>query len=683
MIGPMFGRADSIEPMGLFVDDRGGYTTVAMAIALLLSVTLALFAGRVQWSLSRAAEVQEVADACAMAGSNVVARYATCAQVCDAMILTMGVAGLLTCACALVLSCIPGAGEAAGEMIDLGSSMLDARSSFARSAVSGLSELEAAVPALVMLNSIAVVEANEDSGIGYAGVAVPFPLEGRSDFSSLDTEVDSEGLEDAAENLQKEAEHVEEAAKREDEALMRGWMADCGDRPRCMRERAATLAGLAPSANPDYAVYTAWTFGAALMRARAYYPVRRACDVPEDGSLESLVDSCARKAFYDYAVRQLAGGYYRELPDGGVDLYLPELPHNTAETKETALYTEPRWPCTQEPEGRVLHATLACPGASGAAAGFAALCDIDSGNVGSCTQCQMDATDMGRVAAASTSIDNGFEHYWRDVVLASRDYEAARDERAAAERELGEIAGEGADAFEKALDSLGVPRAKIVPPGAWGCVAIVGRTDGEFVPERLGASFLDPASLPAGMAISAAMLAPDDSADGDSVLAHLFDGMVEQNPALFGVLGDAGALWGSLVASYGAAYDGLAAEASGFLDRIDGLTGSAAGSWIKETVRSLVREAGIEPADIRMLKPVLVSTSGVFERAGLGGIARVQGILASLGPSPDTASLLRALGAAYIEGLPDSKITIAELTIPGTGMTIPLEVDLAELAGGP
>ena len=89
--------------MSVFIDDEGGYTTVAMALALLLSITLVLFAGRVQWSLSRAAEVQEIADASAMAGANVVARYATVAQVCDALVLTMGLAGLVTCGAALVL----------------------------------------------------------------------------------------------------------------------------------------------------------------------------------------------------------------------------------------------------------------------------------------------------------------------------------------------------------------------------------------------------------------------------------------------------------------------------------------------------------------------------------------------------------------------------------------------------
>jgi len=48
----------------------------------------------------------------------------------------------------------------------------------------------------------------------------------------------------------------------------------------------------------------------------------------------------------------------------------------------------------------------------------------------------MDLAAMGAVAAASTSTDYGFEHYWREVVAASREYEAARNKQADAEKSL-------------------------------------------------------------------------------------------------------------------------------------------------------------------------------------------------------------------------------------------------------
>lgn len=672
----------SVRPLALFLDGEGGYTTVAMALALLLSITLVLFAGRVQWGLSRAAEVQEVADACSMAGSNVVARYATCAQVCDALILSMGLAGMVTCGAALVLSAVPGAGPVAAETLEKGISLLETRADFAQSAVRGLAALERLVPALVMLNSTATVEANEGEGLTYAGIAVPVPLEGQSDFSSLGTEIDTGSLERKAHEMQEASERIEEARTRADGALMRGWMADCGHRPRCMRERASTLAGLTGGQNPDYASYESWTFGAALVRARTYYPMRRNLDGPENGTVEALVDSCVRKAFYGYAIERLSMASYVERADGGVDMQLPEFPHNTAETRSTSLYTEALWPCTVE-GGRVLHATLSCPGATGPADGYASLAQLDAGDVSRCEICQMDVTDMGRVAAASTSIDNGFEHYWREVVRASRDYEQARNERVEAEAQLEGIAQEGTDLFGEALDRLRVPRPHIVPPGAWGCVALVARTETESIPESLGGTFLDAGALPPGAALSAAMLAPDESQDGNSVLAHLFDGLSARSPALSGVLGDVGRLWGTLIESYGSSYDGLARDSSDFLDRIDGVFGGSVGAWVRDTVEGLVRDAGLEPSDIRMLKPVLVSSAEVFEGAGLEGVARAQQLILALGQSPDIGAIARALGVDVPGGWGGGTITIAELPIPGTGQAIPLDVDLSELAGAP
>lgn len=672
----------NVHPLSLFLDDEGGYTTVALALALLLSITLVFFAGRIQWSLSRAAEVQEVADACSMAGSNVVSRYATCAQVCDALILSMGLAGLVTCGVALVLSAVPGAGPLAAETLEKGTSILEARSDFAQSAVRGLSALERLVPTLVMLNSIATVEANEEEGLSYAGIAVPIPLEGCSDFSGLETEIDTGALEQKAREMQEASERIEDARARANDALMRGWMADCGQRPRCMRERARTLAHLTDRQNPDYASFESWTFGAALVRARTYYPVRRNLDVPENGTVEALVDSCARRAFYDYAIEQLSMAFYTERADGGVDMQLPELPHNTTEARSTSLYTEVRWPCTAE-DGRMLHATLSCPGASGPADGFASLAQLDAGDVSRCEICQMDIVDMGRVAAASTSIDNGFEHYWREVVRASRDYEQARNEGALAEAQLKGTAQEGTDLFGEALDRLSVPRPHIVPPGAWGCVALVVRMDAEEVPASLGRAFLDAAELPPGAALSAAMLAPDESQEGNSVLAHLFDGLSTRNPALFGVLGEAGHLWGRLIESYGSSYGRLAQSSADFLAQVDGVFGGSVGAWVHDTVEELVRGAGLEPSDIRMLKPVLVSSAEVFEGAGLGGIARAQQLILALGQPPDIASIVRALGLDVPGGLGEATITIAELPIPGTDLAIPLEVDLSELAGAP
>lgn len=150
-------RGRAIEPMGAFVADEGGYTSVSVALALLLSLTLAFSAAAAGWVMARSSEVQEVADASALAGSQVVARYATIAQVCDACVLSMGLCGVLVLGAGLVASAVPGLSAGAPAIIDAGHDILDARRRFAESAAQGLSDLERAIPTLVVLDRKSVV----------------------------------------------------------------------------------------------------------------------------------------------------------------------------------------------------------------------------------------------------------------------------------------------------------------------------------------------------------------------------------------------------------------------------------------------------------------------------------------------------------------------------------------------
>ena len=94
--------------VGAFVDDEGGYTTVAVAVALLVSLSLVFGSAAAQWVGARSAEVQQVADAVALSGENAVAAYSTVAQVLDACVLSMGLAGFVTCGAGLAVSCRKG-----------------------------------------------------------------------------------------------------------------------------------------------------------------------------------------------------------------------------------------------------------------------------------------------------------------------------------------------------------------------------------------------------------------------------------------------------------------------------------------------------------------------------------------------------------------------------------------------
>lgn len=665
--------------LGAFRDDEGGFTTVAVAIALLLSMTLVFASASAGWVASRSSEVQRVADAAALAGSNAVAGFTTVAQVLDACVLSMGLAGTVVFGAGLVASCVPGLTSVGVELCATGERILEARRGFARTAAAGLERLEATLPLIVVANSASCVAANSGEGLSYTGCAIPLPTTSASDFSALLADVDDSAMSELSEEMRAASEEAQEARERALDALERGWFADCGSTPYSLYERAGTLAGLAGSQNPYHASADTWGFGVALLRARRYYAARLAAERVEGSSAERLTDAACRRAYYEYALGEVRSGFWVENEDGTVEAGLPRLPRNADETRACELYTQAIWPCTNEGGARVLHAASSCPGARGAASGSASLAQLDSGAVSRCPACEMDVGELGRVAAASTSIENGFEHHWRIIVDASEDYAAAREDWAAAEARTRELAEEGEDAFATALDQLSVGRPTLCPPGAWGCVAVVSRGGGSVVPAELTSSFLSSAELPAGVAVSAATLAPDEATSENNVLSSFFDSLAVSDSALGGALDGVMELWGSLLVGYGSAYGSVADAGGAFLDDLDGVMGGSVGSWLRDRLKGVLRDAGLEPVDMRLRKPVLTNTQDVLDQAGYEQAATIRSFVRGLPSAGSAEEFAQAMGVELVDAVGGSGFTVAEVPIPGTDLTIPLSVDLSGL----
>ncbi len=661
-----------------FVQDDGGYTTLAVAVALLVSLTLVFGTAAAHWSMARSADVQEVADATAMAGENCVAAYSTIAQVLDACVLTMGLTGVVVCGAALVVSAIPPLQVKAAAIMDIGRKILEARQGFAKTAASGLKKLESALPALIMANSASCAAANSSGGMSYVGMAVPFPQESKSDFSFLDDDLDADEMEKDAEELAEASARKEEAHQRANEIKERAWRADNVDDPKCLWSRTATLTDLDGSLNPHYDSPDVWEFEYARVRARNYYARRYVCESPQNDGLEELQRSAAREQFYGYAYEALGRMWCIDTEDE-VSIHLEVLPHTTDMVRETRLYTDTVWPCTLEEAGVTLHCSLACPGATGEYVGNASLATIDEGGALMCELCRMDARAMGNVADASTNINNGFEHYWRIIVEASSEYERARQEEIEAEKEMKKAAEKGRSAFDEAMEILAVHRPKLCPPGAWGCVSVVSRPTSTSVPTELTSAFLSGASLPAGAAVSAATLAPDDSTAGNTVLARAFDGLRSGsgNVAL-DLVGSVTGLWGDLLVGYGSAYGSVADVGGRFLDGVQGVFGERVASWLRDKLSGLVVGAGLQPADLRLRKPVIVNSQTVLDKAGMTTLAKARQVLQELPTSP--SELVAYLAGKVREKLGSGTYTIAELPIPGLeGVTIPLTIDLSKV----
>ena len=662
--------------LDVFIDDEGGYTTVAVAVALLMSIALTFGVAASQWSHARAADVQEVADAAAMSGENCVAAFSTIAQVLDACVLSMGLLGAIVYGAGMIVAAIPVLQQGAPRILEAGRQILECRKKFAKSASQGLERLEKALPALIMANSASTVSANSSGGLSYAGIAVPYPQESKSDFSHLLDEVDGKEMEKAAEDLREASARKKEAIDRANDAKERGWHAD--NVGTCMRERAQSLAKLTEGQNPMYPSPSTWKFDFARRRAVNYYTARAASNVIDLGSADELQRSCARAVFYRYAAKELSKARCEE--GEVVDIQLPELPHTTRMVMETELYSTAVWPCTSEEAGVTLHCSLDCPGATGPFAGNASLADIESGSVAYCETCRMNAAAMGNVADASTNINNGFEHYWRIVVGASRDYQRAKEDERKAEEDMKRAAEKSGSAFEKAMNMLAVERPRLCSPGAYGCIGFVMR-DATKLPRGLSSAFLKSGTLPAGVAISGAALAPDDDTDGHNVLASVFDGLERSDRTLFsGLLDGIGDLWGSLLVGYGSAYGSVSQAANKFFEDIGGVFGEKVASWMRRKVKDVVSKAGFEPSDMRLRKPVLTNSQHILDKAGATKTAEVRSFIQSL--PHDQRGIIRTCRSKLVSMMGDGgKVTIAEIPIPGMeGASIPLTIDLSTLS---
>ena len=91
--------------------------------------------------------------------------------------------------------------------------------------------------------------------------------------------------------------------------------------------------------------------------------------------------------------------------------------------------------------------------------------------------------------------------------------------------------------------------------------------------------------------------------------------------------------------------------------------------------------AGLQPADLRLRKPVLVNSQTVLDKAGYTTAATARQVLQELPTSP--AELVSYASGRVASLLGSGEFTIAELPIPGLeGVTIPLTIDLSKIGGG-
>ena len=620
----------------IFVN-RQGFTTVGAAIAILLSCILAFFCLWASRAQSQAAGVQAACDAAALAAENEVAEFVLSVRVADATLLTMSLTGLAALGVGTVCCCVPAAASAGAKFLDAGKAILEKRDDVARAEKKVLDAAQDALPLTAQAQAQAVLQENgaeiDGSGIGYIELVPSDAPEVDVGFSDAAQEAAQDAPQTGAE-ITDAAQKAEEAAQEAADARIRAWKHDCGNYPSpCMAERASVLSGITTAENPIAHSVDTWSFSDALARAKAYYAHRAAEEAPLSDSVEEQVRSAMRAKFYEYVIEELRSA--RAVDDGvsPPDIYFPEFFSNTDGMRGTRLYTEKAYPVA----GGALHAYAGCPGIEGSVEGTGSLAEFESGAYEKCPVCQFDAATLGKVAAASTSIDNGFEHHYREVARAAKDYCAAQAVALPAAQEVKDFVGESLDVIMEAFEDVAARRVEAYPPGRFGALAAYA-FDASSAPAD-SSFFSAPSAAGSFAAVSSAIMVEDQD---ENVLSSLLDGVEEDIGPPLTDAGDAVlGIWGTLLDAYGSGVEGLTDGVSNMLDGIPLASASGLGPWASDALMDAIASVGLEPANTSAAKPVVANSSHVAAK-GDGPVA--QAILALKGESSSPRTARRDVG---------------------------------------
>ena len=109
---------------GAFWGDDGGFSTLGMAVALLVTLSLVFSAAQVYRVSSASADIQDVADACVLAAEGEVAEFMIAVRVCDAVVLSLSLTSAAMFGLGVVALCAPPAAELGIELVNLGTKVL-------------------------------------------------------------------------------------------------------------------------------------------------------------------------------------------------------------------------------------------------------------------------------------------------------------------------------------------------------------------------------------------------------------------------------------------------------------------------------------------------------------------------------------------------------------------------------
>ena len=601
--------------------DNEGFSTLGVVLALLISLSLLFSAARIYEINTQSAAIQEVADAAALSAENVIAQYYTVAYVCDALLLSMSLGSVALAGVGLVALCVPSLQSQGMTCLEYSKKLRDVRNSFSDQAKRGLERLQTVLPFLSLCSASSVLVANsqESGGSHYVGLTLLNPHEGEP-LASLafdQSEAFDEAAQDNKDSIAQLAQEAEHLAQKAAESKALAYQHDSGSETTfCMYERANKLANLAPEVNPYYTSAELWDFSVALRRAQAYYAHRYEKETPTNQTVTERNKSHLRKQFYGYASREVNKGYVHETADS-FDAFFPLLPKNTDEMRATTLYTDAVYPATQNGDGTVvIHVSSECAGIQqGVSLGSYSLAAYEATQPRvECDICEMSAASLGKVAAASSVIENGFEYHYNIVAEQAAQYQKAREELDPYTKGIKGTLGSLFNQAKKALDEASSCRIATKPPGRLGVVAIVIDLSARPSSGSFASSFVeDNATLGPRMALSSATLLPDDSDEVVTVLNTVLDGYAAlDGGSATGSLRVVLDLWSSMLNAYIKGQEGFITGVEDTLNSLPFASQSGLGTWAAQGLTQTFEKINLAPCELAAPKPVLLNSVHVL-----------------------------------------------------------------------
>lgn len=669
--------------------DEEGMTTVGMAIALLVSLSLVFSGAQLYKTTSAAAEIQEVADACALAAENEVSEYVIVANACDAAILSMSLLAITTYGASILCACVPPLAEMSAALAEIGGKVIKARNDFSSRAKDGLNALQRLLPFLSAASAASVARANDQGAMdaNYMGIAILVPQEGEK-LDSMEIEsLDSAGTkaDSSLDGIRDSAARAEEAAKEAQKAKERAFMADCGNDPgRCMSERASAFGYISEYRNPRYANVDAWSFQISYERAKAYYAERLSREGMPSGSAKDKASYHLRMRFYSYCLDLLESeGHIQESEDSFAG-YLPKLPSKMDEVRATELFSEPIYPISGGGASKTVHAYDGCP-ALGSVLGRTSIDALEHGSYATCSQCDFTAQSMGKIASATTNVDTGFEYHYEIVRTALDQYSQARSLMDPAIRETKNGVNGVFDALKEALSDVVSCRIDIAPPGRNGAIALVVNTAQNDASSGFESLFVrGGATLGTRAAVSAAALVEDSEDECSSIITEAVGRFAEDGGALTGAFRIVADIWSGLLHAYEDGQSAIDSALTSGLTSVHSNTASGLGQWCSDALKGLIKGAGLEPADLKAKKPVVLSTghvAGSSDGAFEVNFRKIKtSALATSSPATDFLSWLEDGATSVAEDALSQEFTIAEIMLPIDESPISIKLALPQAA---